>query len=478
MKTNDNRKILILLVFLILLLLSLIFYLSYFVIFQAPEIIDNPANRRARLEENSVKRGTIYDRNNEILAYSTGEKYKYKRNYNYPVIYSHVVGYSDRIVGKYGLEFQLNDYLLGRNTSKLLKSFKSYFNSDVQLDVGDNVTLTTDTNVQKKARNLLAEKYNKGAIVMMNPKTGEVYASVSLPDFNSQNIAADMSEILRQNNATFYNNVIKGKYPPGSVFKIVTTTALLESEVDQNYEDTGEEMIDGRPFTNSTDKVYGKVGLKTAFTHSLNTYFAKKATEIGKDKMVEVAEKYMINQDVDFQLPLKKSTWNYEKKDFDRTSLAAAGIGHDTIVTTPLEMCMVASTIANDGIMMKPNIVKSIDAPNGDNIVQINPSVLSEVTTKEIAEQIKELMINVVNNGTGTEAYVRGYQIAGKTGTAQRNIKEDINDAWFVGFAPADDPKVAIAVVIPDVNEYAGKVAAPIGGELLKYALDVIQFEE
>lgn len=478
MKTNDNKRILVLLLFLIALFLSLIFYLSYFTIFRAADIIDHPANRRKSYEENSVKRGTIYDRNNEVLAYSTGEKYKYTRNYNYPVIYSHVVGYSDKVVGKYGLERELNNYLLGRTGSKLLKSIRASFDSKVKVDQGDNITLTTDTELQKKARNLLAEKYNRGAIVMMNPKTGEVYALVSLPDFNSQNISKDMEQINKENNGALFNNATMGLYPPGSVFKIITTTAILESGIDQNYNDTGEETIDGRTFTNSTDKIFGEIGLKTAFTNSLNTYFTKKATEVGKDKMTEVAEKYMINQEVPFQLQHYMSRWNFKRTDFDRTALASAGMGHDTILTTPLEMCMVASAIANEGVMMQPNIVKSIDTPGGENVLTNTPTRLKQVTTKAIANEIRDLMVNVVNNGTGTEAYVRGYQVAGKTGTAQRNLKDETNDAWFVGFAPANNPKVAIAVVIPNVTDYGGKVAAPIGGELLKYALDNIQFEE
>ena len=199
---------------------------------------------------------------------------------------------------------------------------------------------------------------------------------------------------------------------------------------------------------------------------------------MGIDVMGQVSEKYMINKKVDFELPLETSTWTFKRNDFDRTALGAGGIGHDTILVTPLEMCMIASTIANDGVMMQPHIVKKIDSSDGKNVMRNTPTVLSEVTSKENADQITKYMVNVVNNGTGTEAYVSGVKVAGKTGTAQLDLKEGTNNAWFVGFAPADDPQIAISVVIPNVKDYGSQAAAPIAGELLKYAINNLQLEE
>ena len=314
---------------------------------------------------------------------------------------------------------------------------------------------------------------------MMNPKTGEVLSMVSLPDFNSQNIAKDMQKINEANNGALFNSSTKGKFAPGSVYKIVTTTAILESGISQKYTDEGLEKIDnGREFKNAGNKIYGRVDLRKAFTNSLNTYFVRKSVDMGIDIMGQVSEKYMINKKVDFELPLETSTWTFKRSDFDRTALAAGGIGHDTILVTPLEMCMVASTIANDGVMMQPHIVKRIDSSDGKNVIRNTPTVLSEVTSKDNADQITKYMVNVVNNGTGTEAYVSGVKVAGKTGTAQLDLKEGTNNAWFVGFAPADDPQVAIAVVIPNIKDYGSQAAAPIAGELLKYAINNLQIEE
>lgn len=478
MKKTENKRILILLLFLIILLLAPIIYLSYFTVFKASEVIANPANRRKILAENSIKRGNIYDRDGNLLAYSTGEKYKYQRIYNQPIIYSHIIGYSNKIVGKYGLEERYNDVLLGRSESKFVKTLKSLVNKKVDLYTGDNITLTTDTNLQKKARSVLSDNFEKGALVMMNPKTGEILSLVSLPDFDSQNIAKDMTKINEENNGALFNNATRGKYAPGSVFKILTAAAIIESGVNQSYLDTGVEKIDdGREFKNSGNAVYGRVGLKTAFTKSINTYFARKAVSSGLDSMSSLADRFMINKKVDFDLRLNESTWNYNRNGFDNTALASAGIGHDDILVTPVEMALMASTIANDGVMMKPHLVKSVDGVDGKNIEKFTPEVLSEVLDKSVSNQIKDMMVSVVNDGTGKEAYHSGYKIAGKTGTAQFNIKEGKNNAWFVGFAPYDDPKVAIAVIIPNVSEYGGDAAAPIAGELLKYALDTIKFD-
>lgn len=478
MKKSENKRILILLLFLIVMLLAPIVYLSYFTVFKAKEVINHPANGRKVLAENSIKRGNIYDRDGNLLAYSTGEKYKYQRIYNQPIIYSHIIGYSNKIVGRYGIEDKYNDVLLGKNGSKLIKTLKSFFNKKIDLYTGDNITLTTNTDLQKKTRSVLLEHFPKGAIVIMNPKTGEILSLVSLPDFDSQNIAQDMSRINEENNGALFNNATRGKYAPGSVFKILTAAAIIESGINQNYNDKGVEKIDeGREFKNSGNAVYGRVGLKTAFTKSINTYFARKAVDSGLDNMSRLSDRFMINKKINFDLRLNDSTWNYNRKGFDNTALASAGIGHDDILVTPLEMALMTSVIANEGVMMHPYLVKSIDGADGKNIERITPEVLSEVMDKSVADQIRDMMVNVVNVGTGKEAYQRGYKIAGKTGTAQFNIKEGKNNAWFIGFAPYDDPKVAIAVVIPNVSEYGGDAAAPIAGELLKYALDTIKFD-
>lgn len=469
MNLKENRKILILLVFLILLFMSLIFYLSYFTIFVAGDLKDHPANRRDSMQESAIKRGSILDRSGEVLVYSEGEEYKYERHYVYPVIYSHVIGYSNKVSGKSGIESKYNKYLLGQNGSQTVKAIKAFFDRSIEPKTGDNVVLTTHTGLQQKSRDLLHKTGESGAIVAMNPKTGEILSMVSYPDFNSQTIDKDSAAIVEQNKGAFYNRATQSLFPPGSTFKIVTAASILETGTNQNYKDTGEESAGGHPIKNAGQKIYGDVNLNSAFTYSVNTYFASKAMDMGANDFGKVAEKFMFNKKIDFDLNTNVSKFDYAS--WDKQALASAGIGQGDVLSTPLEMCMVTSAIANGGNIMQPYLVGSIMSPNGKIIYQREPEILSNATSEENANIIKDMMVNVVNKGSGKTANIRRAQIAGKTGTAQKSIQGGTNDAWFVGFAPADDPQICVAVVIQNVQDYGSKVAAPIAAEVIDYAL-------
>ncbi|RVU54929.1 peptidoglycan D,D-transpeptidase FtsI family protein [Anaerosphaera multitolerans] len=467
MKLKENKKILILLVFLIVLFMSLVVYLSYFTIFKASAIVDHSANRRGILQEQSIRRGTIYDRNNEVIAYSEGEKGNYQRHYSYPTIYTHSLGYYSRVHGKSGIESRFDKYLSGREGNKTIKAIKAFFNKDIDPNVGDSVKMTTDTNITQKSRDILDDFGGEGAIVVMNPKTGEVISLVSYPDFNLQNIDADFDALREQNKGSFFNRATQSSFAPGSIFKIITSAAILESGVDQNYHDTGEESFGGGlPIRNAQQKAYGYINLNSAFTYSVNTYFANKAVEMGNEKLGEVSEKFMFNKDISFDLNVKPSKFNYQEA--ENRSLAEAAIGENQ-TTTPLHMCMMASAIANGGNMMKPYLVSDVISTDGSSVIKVEPEVLSEAVSPENAEIIKNMMISAVNKGSAKAASVRGTQVAGKTGTSQSS--STMNTTWFVGFAPADNPQVCVAIVVKDVDKLAGEVAAPLGGELIDYSL-------
>lgn len=472
MNIKENKRILILLGFLVVLFLAAIVYLSYFTIFEASDIVKHSANRRETLREESIKRGTVYDREGNVLAYSDGEKGSYQRHYTYQTIYAHALGYYSKIRGKTGIEASYDSYLSGSNENQIIQSIKSVINADFDPNVGNSVYMTTNTNIQQKARDLLAEYGSEGAIVVMNPKTGEILAMVSYPDFNIQTVDADYAAIIEQNTGALVNRAIRSKFAPGSTFKIVTATAIIESGINQNYTDTGEEKIGGYPIKNANQKSYGDIGLYSAFTNSVNTYFANKAVSVGAEKLGSVAEKFMFNKTIDFDLNVEVSNFNYS--DWDTQALASAGFGQGDVLSTPLEMCLVSSAIANNGTLMTPYLVSQVLSSDGTKVVEKNPTVLSEVTTAEIASQIKEMMVSTVNEGGASAARVSGVQVAGKTGTAQ--ISSEKNNAWFVGFAPAEDPQISIAIVIQNVESYAGEVAAPIAGELIDYSLKQINY--
>lgn len=473
-KPKENRRILILLSGLTCLSLVIILYLTYFMFFKAETIKNHSANRRSWIEEAKILRGTIYDRDKEVIAYSKGEEGDYRRFYNYPRIYSHIIGYANPSLGKGGLELSYNDQLLNKNTAMTFDGFKNLFD---QKKLGNNLRLTIDTNLQNYTHEVLEETGKKCAAVVMNPKTGEIYSMVSLPDFDASTIVEDWKDIASSQDGPLVNRVTQGMYPPGSTFKVVTSVGLLENpSIDQSYEDTGVQEIAGREFKNANPDIqYGPVKLKQALTHSLNTYFVTKGVELGEAKLGDVADRFMFNKNVDFDLPLKKSVFDHSKS-MDRVQVAASSIGQGQVLATPLQMAMVASTIANDGKLMKPYLVAEVESPSGSMVEKTEPKVLSEVTDEEVAQTLQDYMVNVVRNGSASRAYARRLNVAGKTGTAENASGKD--HAWFIGFAPAKDAKFAVAVIVEQTKGYGGTVAAPIARDLLVYANKHITVDE
>lgn len=474
MKQSENKRIIILLAGLIVLFLSCIVYLSYFYIFQAEEVKRNPANRRGYIEEAQIKRGDIYDRNGEVLATSKGAPGNYRREYAYPTLYSHIIGYCHPSLGKSGLESSYNDYLLNRNGNRTLKAISDMIRSKKQ--DGNSLVLTIDTQVQSKARELLEENTEKGSVVVMNPKTGEVYAMVSLPDFNSATIAQDWNALQKNESGALLNRSINGRYPPGSTFKIITAASLLgQDRIGLNYEDTGSQVVDGREFKNAEGAQYGSVDLREALAKSINTYFVEKGSKLGKETLGGTADKFYFNSKIPFDLPVSVSVFDY-KKNLPKTTLAASAIGQGDVLATPLHMALVASAVANDGKMMQPILVKEVEDAKGSAIEEHKPKVLAESTSSDIAKTLTKYMISVVQDGTGRRASLRSTQVAGKTGSAENASGE--NHAWFIGFAPAKDPQIAVAVILEQAGKSGGSVAAPIARDIIVYALNNIDFNQ
>ncbi|MDD7363334.1 MAG: penicillin-binding transpeptidase domain-containing protein [Peptoniphilus sp.] len=474
MNKSELRRIVVLLAGLVVLFLACIIYLTYFYFFQAETVKNHPSNRRGYIEEAQIKRGDIYDRNGELLATSEGEPGNYHREYSYPILYSHIIGYSHSSLGKSGLEASYNDYLLNRNGNRTLKELSNMIRDKKQ--DGNTLVLSVDTQVQSKARELLEENTTKGSIVVMNPKTGEIYAMVSLPDFNTMSIAEDWNDLQQNKAGALLDRSINGRYPPGSTFKVITAASLLEqNHINLNYEDTGSQVIDGREFKNDSGASYGTVDLKEAISKSINTYFVEKGSKLGKDALGETADKFYFNQKIPFDLPVTRSVFDY-KKHLPKTTLAASAIGQGDVLVTPLHMAMVASAVANDGKMMEPHLVTEVDDPKGTAILKKEPQVLSESVPPEIAKKLNDYMISVVEDGTGKRAALGSTTVAGKTGTAENSSGSD--HAWFIGYAPANDPEVAVSVIVEEAGRTGGRVAAPIARDIIVYALNNIDFSQ
>lgn len=469
--TSENRRIILVLSAFCILFVGLVGYLSYFQVFKAEAVKNNSYNKRLWINEENVLRGSIMDRNGNVLAYSEKDGEINKRYYKYGNLYSHIIGYSYREYGKAGLELEYNNVLLDISESAALNELK---NLVLPSSVGNNLKLTIDHSTQEKARSLLNGR--KGSIVLMNPKTGEIYAMVSLPDFNVANLNENWKEITENPDSPLLNRATQGLYTPGSIFKMVTTLGVLESfSLDLEYNCVGSTVIDGYKLTDYNERAHGKLNLHDAFVKSCNPYFAEKAVVMGKDKFGEVAERFMINKKIHFDLPVKTSQFPY-KGNVEETEIAASGIGQGRVVVTPLNMAMMASAIANEGEMVKPILVKEIIDKDGRILKVMDTEVISTVTGPSVANTIKDMMVDTVKAGTGTNARIRNVTVAGKTGTAENPSGK--SHSWFVGFAPAEDPRLAIAVVLEEAGVTGGQGAAPIARDLFIHGLNNIDFEE
>ena len=465
---KETKRIIVVLVGFCMLFVSLIVYISYIQVFKSDLLKKNSYNKRLWINEESILRGSILDRNGKTLAYSEGKDKLFKRYYPFGRLYSHVIGYSYREYGKTGLELQYNNELLNINENTAINEIKNLVSPTTE---GNHIKLTIDHELQVKARSLLKGK--KGSIVAMNPITGEVYAMVSLPDFNASNLKEDWKEISEDPSGPLVNRATKGLYPPGSTFKLITAIAALSKiDVDEMYKCTGSTNINGYNFNDYQGKAHGDIDLRQALINSCNTYFVEKSILVGKEKIGNIAEQFMINKVIPFDLPTNNSQFSY-KEGLGATDIAAAAIGQGKVLVTPLNMALIVSGIANGGEIVNPILVKEIISKNNKTLKKNTTQTLSQAVDIIMANKLKEMMVDVVKSGTGTNARIKNIKVAGKTGTAENASGK--SHAWFVGFAPADEPKVAVSVILEEDGSTGGKSAAPIARDIMLYVINNIK---
>jgi len=465
---KETKRIILVLIGFCLLFISLIAYISYFQIFKAEAVKNNSYNKRLWINEEATLRGSIMDRNDKILVYSEKKDNVYKRYYTYGRLYSHIIGYSYREYGKAGLELHYNNTLLDISENMAINEIKSIVSPNSE---GNNIVLTIDHELQKTARSLLKGK--KGSIIAMNPETGHIYAMVSLPDFDASNLQEDWKSIIEDPSDMLVNRATQGLYPPGSIFKLITSMAILGNEqIDKSYICTGKTIIDGYIFEDYNEEGHGNIDLKQALVKSCNTYFTEKAVDLGKEQIGNIAESFMINEKIPFDLSTSTSQFKY-KGNLSKTEISASAIGQGKVLVTPLNMVLLASGIANGGEIVKPTLIKEIKSKNNKILKTNDIEFLSGGTDPITANEIKEMMVETVNSGTGTNAQIKNIKVAGKTGTAENSSGKA--HAWFLGFAPADDPKVAVVVLLEEEGSTGGRSAAPIGRDIMKYVINNIK---
>lgn len=428
--------------------------LTWIMVIKADEYQNMPGNSHAIAREAENERGTISTYDGVVLAQSVeADDGTYTRVYPAGTLAAHVVGYASSQYGTSGIEAAYNDTLIGEeNYATWLDALNSLAGAGT---VGNDVTLTINSKVQQAAQDALSG-YN-GACVVIDPETGAVLAMASAPTYD----ASDVENLLAQasedtSSSVFYNRATQALYAPGSTFKMVTLAAALEDGIASEetvYSAPGEMEIGGASVTNFNEKDYGDITLARATEVSSNTVFAQVGVELGASRLVSAAEEFGFNEDLDFELPTRTSLMpDPDEMTEWETAWAAAGepVGeHESPAgpqATVLEMALVGCGLANDGLIMEPYLVAGVYNASGERSYSATPTRLQQAVSAATAERVRNVLTGVVTSGTGTSAAVSGVTVAGKTGTAERGDGSD--DVWFVGMAPADDPKVVVAIVL------------------------------
>ena len=451
---RTNKRIIRVLIAISLLFLALVTYLLWFNMFRAKDVYTNSYNKRQWESEQQVQRGETYSQDGVLLAETEIDGDARIRKYPKGRLYSHIIGYCSQVYGKTQLEMSHDDDLIGKGTISLTLN---------EIKHGNNLNLTINDELQEYAYEQLDGR--DGAIVAMEPTTGQILAMVSLPDFNPETIEKDWPSMMEDENSPFLARATQGLYPPGSTYKIVTAAGVYDNGMTtETFDDEGLFKKDDVTVYNYNKESFGKLDIKTAFEVSSNYVFCTLGYEMGADAVKAEAEKFGVNKSFEFDIPVSQSQIQYKKMtDLDG---ALVSIGQGGLVMTPLHVAMMASAVANNGKMMKPYLVETVTTENGTVIGQTKPSVLYDSIGTACADYIEDMMIGVVEDGTGTGAQISGITVAGKTGTAENETDKD--HAWFVGYAPVENPTICVAVVLENAATSGGKSAVPIAKNIIR----------
>ena len=461
-----NRQIIKLFGFLLILYALLFGFTSYWSIFDADDLKANQANRRPLLEEQQIKRGDILAADGSVIARSrpvgSGNNRVYVRQYPQGGLFGNPIGYSFVTQGRVGFELSHNDELVGNKTEFL--SILDEVQGHAQ--VGDKVQSSLDPSAQEAAVNGLAGR--RGSVVAIVPSTGEVRAMVSIPEYDPNQIPKRFAQFNRDDSAPLFNRATQAGYPPGSTMKVVTATAALDSgEFTPSSTLSGRSPveIDGVPLNNSGGEQFGTIDMTTALTNSVNTWWAQAGERLGKDTMFEYMARFGFDAKPRLDYPgfqlATSGVFDGNKLlgPSDPIDIGRVAIGQERLRVTPLQMAEVAAAVANNGELMEPRLWSRVIDPDGRE-TRLDPARQSRVMSEDTASTLNEMMQNVVAEGTGTAGAVSGIDVAGKTGTAE--LSPGVNDAWFIGFAPASDPQIAISCIVERTSGFGGPTCGPI----------------
>lgn len=482
-----NRQIRVLGLALMVLFVALFVQVNYLQIFHAKALNNNPINTRAVLRDYSRARGVIETADGVVLAKSvpSNDEFKLQRQYPEGALFAHVTGYFSFAYGGEGVERTYNDQLVGRNQKIQLKNLTDLL---VNKDQSEDVTLTLSKKLQQVAADQLGTR--KGAVVAIDPSTGAILAMADYPSYDPNVLAShDTAAVTAAWNALnadpskpLLPRSYRERYFPGSSFKTVTASVALETGSATTSMPVYPQLsalplpnAGGQSLQNFGGEVCGGT-IVQAYTVSCNTAFAQLGLDLGADKLATGAAMFGFGKAPPIDLPFAAASVFPPASAFaqDKPGLAKSAIGQQDVQATPLEMALVAAGIANNGVIMTPHVLSEVRNSQGDVIQRYQPKPWMEAVPPDVAATVRDMMINVVNSGTGTAARIPGIQVAGKTGTAQTGL--DTTHVWFTSFAPANNPKIAVAVMLENLptesEATGGTVAAPIAKAVIQAALN------
>lgn len=471
-RLRTNRYMLYTSFLVILLFAGLIAYLVRFTIYDADAVITSPYNKRTSALAENIRRGTIKSANEKVLAKTeiddNGEEYRY---YPYEDMFAHVVGYADH--GKGGIESAYN-YELLTSHERLLEQFKQGITG--KKNIGDTICTTLDTRLQKKAYEALEGR--RGAIVAIEPKTGRVRAMVSKPDFNPNTLDEEWEDINAEGSSCLVNRAIQGLYPPGSTYKLLTALEFIEERPGtyQNfsYNCEGETVVNSVHISCYGDEAHGREDLTYAFAHSCNTAFVTIGSKLNTKRFISLNQKFLFDSKIFFDLPVKQSRFGLTGKS-EKSDVPQAVIGQGNTVVTPFHNALMMCAIANNGVLMKPELVEHIESADGAVVSRVKTEKWKRIADESDTKILQKLLREVVTEGTGHALNTSQYTAAGKTGTAEN--EGDGDHSWFVGYSNVDDPDLVVCVIVE--NGGAGsEVAAPIASEIFESYYDNELYKE
>jgi peptidoglycan glycosyltransferase len=474
-----NRPIVRLYGLVFVLFALLVAFTSRWSVFEASSLRASALNQRSVLEQQRIDRGEILAADGTVLARSVrAAQGTYRRIYPTGSRFTHAVGYSFIDLAQAGIESYRNAALNGQNRGSVQSILDQLQGRKPK---GEVVQTALRPAAQQTAITALGE--HEGAVVALQPKTGAVEVMASSPSYNANTLRSTSAyeRLTHDPSSPLVNRATQFGYAPGSTFKVLTAVAAIDSgrfTPESTVSGRNEVPISGVPLKNDNNESFGQITLTEGLVHSVNTVYAQVAEQLGKQTMARYMARFGFDRKPHLDYPADQMSSSGEylngrllSPTSEYVDVGRMGIGQDKLQVTPLQMAEVAAAVANKGVLMAPHLATAIVEPDGRVAQRISPKVQSVVMRPSTAASVTKMMEAVVNEGTGVSAQIPGVQVAGKTGTAETQIGAAINNVWFIAFAPAQDPTVAVAVTLKGVPGQGAAFAAPVAKQVIETLL-------